>query len=276
MIRSIQLHFDSVFSPDIESQTMVRFRKLTALYYLTYLIAIFPSWLRFYGVNHVSTGAIVDPFEIFRYFPFLPFEMFWILGFFLTAFHWSGKQPRASSILLFLFHASLLHRNPYASGSEDLVIRMLLFYGCFFPWTGEGRLVGSWAIRLAQINFTLIYFFSAAKSLVSDGSWLSGEYMYYVMVNPNWSRLTSVFFAATPGVSIFLTYSVVFCELVLPILIWLPKYRFFAICGLIFFHTCMALFLNNMTFFSIAMIVGLTLFFRAEDSVLIRKRMFLI
>jgi hypothetical protein len=255
----------------VDPRTLSIFRKATAAFYFLFLLAIFPSWNRFFGWQHVSSGAVKDSLDIFLLFPFFPFETFWILGFLLLVWHWTGKHPRASSVALFIFHSSLLHRNPFASNGEDLVVRMLLFYSCFFPWKKEGRFFGSWAVRLAQINFIFIYLLSLPKKLAADTAWYTGDFMYYVLVNPTWSRITLPGIATYPGLSMTLTYVALLMEALVPFLIWFERTRLLALWIIVFFHSMIAITLNNVAFFSISMILGALLFLHQKDFLRFKK-----
>jgi hypothetical protein len=271
MLKLIISKFDALFNYTVDADVLTLFRKLVSIFYFINLVALFPSWNRFYGWNHVTLGASQPIIDLLSYFHFLPFEFFWVVGFFICVWHWVGNKPIYSSLALFIFHSSLLVRNPFASNGEDLVLRMLFFYSCFFPWNGEGKFRGSWAVRLAQLNFIGIYIFSYPKKLAADVAWFTGDFMYYVMVNPNWSRLTEPGLAAFPLVSPFLTYGALIFEGLIIFLIWPQKTRRLACFCIFFFHSMIAIMLNNVTFFSISMILGSILFYKKEDLILLSQ-----
>lgn len=262
LVQEITNRFDAVFDFQIQSSVLKLFRKAICVYYLIFLFSIFPSWNNYFGVNHVSFHAVHTTFDVFRLFNFFPFEIFWLLAFFLVIWHWAGSNTRLSSIALFLFQAALMYRNPFANSGEDYVLRILLFYSCFFPWAGAHKFFGSWAVRLAQINLVLIYFFCFYKQVSTDVAWLNGDAMYFLLINPSYNHLFPMTSKMAAHLSNFATYFFLLSQIIFPILIWFKKTRNFSIIGLILFHLTFGIMLSHFGFYSLIMLVGLVLFYQ--------------
>jgi hypothetical protein len=264
-MRALTQKFDHFFSVHGYQYSLRLFAQGVGLYYMAFLLSIRPSWNFFFGWNGVSAGLPRDYFDFLRFLDFIPFSFFWLLGFAVAFIHFRGKNLEITSILLFVYHSLLIHRNTLATNGEDLVLRMLLFYGLFFPWIKSGSWRGPWAIRLAQINLLLIYYLSLPKKLASDAAWWNGDFMYYVFVNPSWSRISDWSPSFLSSISPSSTYLSLFVELGFPILIWFSRWRRISILVLMLFHFSIAFLLSNVTFFSITMILGLLLFLKNED-----------
>ena len=164
-----------------------------------------------------------------------------------------------------------------------MIIRALLFYSLLAPLgdrysvdhlirrhaemqktiihsDGRPPCRAAWPLRLMQINVVLIYAFSLPHTLLSDSSWLNGEALYWVFMSSLWNRwpVQGIFYNGI--LSSLMTYSTALIEGLFPILVWIPKTRLPILIAITLFHLGIALFLNNLTFFSLAMICSFALF----------------
>ncbi len=208
----------------------------------------------------------------------LPVRAYWWVGMAAALAFAVGWQTRLASILLFVIQASLVHRNPMVVNGEDLVFRMLLFYSCFAALgttlsvdslrpggrTAE-RAPERWPIRLMQINLALIYLISQPYKLASDPTWLDGDAMYYVMVNRTWSRFPWPELYYHRAIAALSTWSSLLIELALPIGVWIAPLRRWVVLAATLLHVWIAIALQSVTFFSLAMACSFLVFLTSED-----------
>jgi hypothetical protein len=120
----------------------------------------------------------------------------------------------------------------------------------------------AWALRLIQIQITLIYA-SAAWTKLYGASWRNGTALYFVShMNDHfgrWPGLTAWFDAL--WLVQLQTWSVVAIELLLPLALWIPRTRRLAIALGIALHLVIEVSMN-LFLFEWIMIVGLLAFVR--------------
>ena len=134
----------------------------------------------------------------------------------------------------------------------------------YVPQPPEPRVSATFATRLLQMNFCLIYFAAGTSKLLGT-SWWNGTApsgfllnysfapfdVYYYVVFLNWLVKHRWMW------ELFCTIGVVgtlFLELGLPFLIWNRHTRWFMLCGSVVFHTMIALLMGLVTF-SLMMLV---------------------
>jgi hypothetical protein len=207
----------------------------------------------------------------------LPVRVYWGLGLAAALAFTVGWRTRLASIALFLVQASLVHRNPMVVNGEDLVFRMLLFYACFATLDAalaldarRGSHAGDrrpprWPIRLMQINLALVYLISQPYKLVSDPAWLDGNAMYWVMVNRTWSRFPWPELYYHWWVAALSTWGSLAVELALPVGVWIAPVRRWVVLAAGALHVWIAITLQNVTFFSLAMTCSFLVFLTDED-----------
>jgi hypothetical protein len=183
---------------------------------------------------------------------------------------WSRIQAFAIFIWLLSFH----HRNPLICDGEDTVLRWILFAMIFMPLDHRFSLLRSlrngpastattanaWALRIIHIELTAIYL-STAISKFQGETWRDGTALYYV------SRMTDCFgrlwlpdmLFETPWVVRLSTWGVLAVEFALPVLLWIPPTRRFAVLMGIGLHLAIE-YSMNLFLFEWIMIIGLTTF----------------
>lgn len=187
-----------------------------------------------------------------------------------------GCWSRVQIACIFLWLVSFQHRNPMICDGEDTVFRWFAFLMIFMPldcgWSLTRRwsrspfrpatTADAWALRLMQIEVTLIYA-STAWNKLQGTTWQNGTALYYVShmtdhfgrVPVPWLLVDSLWIVKG------LTWSVLAIESLLPLALWWRPTRRIAVVVGIGLHlgieATMHLFL-----FEWIMIVGLLSFVR--------------
>jgi len=263
------------------------FRIFLGILLIVTFIALFPNWERFYSSQGMLSLREADPRSRWSLFTwteaFVPIGFIWWLGFISAITFTLGFQTRLSTILLFLVQSSMVLRNVAVVNGEDLVCRMLLFLACFAPlgqtlsldsWLKHSRQENPvqeatfsrfWAIRLLQINILLIYVISLPNKLADDVAWWDGTAIYWSMMSDSWSRWPwpGLFYGGL--LSPILTYGTILVEGLFPLLVWFKKTRAMALLAIAGLHLGIAICLQNVTFFSIAMVCSFWLFVPAAS-----------
>ena len=250
-------------------------------------ICLYPNWNYYFapgGVQSLNDPTLppsnIDWWSIFYWTEaFLPTRAIWWLALLASVGFTIGWQTRLCTVLLFIIESSMIHNNRWAINGEDLVFRMLLFYGCFATlnraWSVDNWLERrrskqpqgvaplwrvAWPIRLMQINIALIYAISLPNKIADDHAWVNGNAIYLAMVSNMWSRFPWPELFYDGLLSKFFTYSTIVIEGLFPILVWFRKPRLYITAALASLHLGIAIMLQNVTFFSIAMICSFCVF----------------
>lgn len=256
---------------------------LGSLMFVTFL-CLLPNWERYYGATGVLSLVTPryreneDTWSCFYWAEgIVPVHVWWLVGVVGTIGLTVGWSTRFWTIVLYVLQCSMIHRNRMAVNGEDLVYRMLLFYSCFATldrdlsvdaWRRRGSASVSessswpsiWPVRLVQINVALIYVFSLPDKLAADAAWRDGTALYFVMVNSYWGRWPWPWMFYGGLLSKIATYTALAVEACFPILVWFPRMRVGATVTMMFFHLGIAMFLQNVTFFSLSMVAALWVF----------------
>ncbi len=258
------------------------------LLWLAILTVTAPSWDRFYGFDGVLSLGESD-LKATRMLSFssimnwtdgiLPISFWWWVGIGLSSCLTLGFQTRIATIGLFVFTSSLIQRNSYVVNGEELVTRMLLFYGCFAPWgrrlsldcwlqqrnpitatQGEQEelpLVWSW--RMMQINFLLIYAISLPYKFAQDLDWLTGDALHWTIASDMWwtrgwmSELTLGFNGILRK---SMTWGTVLVEGLFPILVCFRRTRIPITLSVMVLHLSIAFCIPGVTLFTLSMVAG--------------------
>lgn len=185
-----------------------------------------------------------------------------------------GCWSRFQAACIFVWLVTFQHRNQLICDSEDTVFRLFAFFFMFLPldhaWSigrwlqgwprSSATSVDAWAVRLVQIQMTLIYA-SAAWSKLQGSTWLDGTALYLV------SRVTDLYgrfwvpsaIFETPWSVQLATWSVPAIEALLPLGLWYQRTRRWAIIAGITFHLAIE-YSMNLFLFQWIMMVGLLAF----------------
>lgn len=249
-------------------------------------LASWPNWDRFYAADGMlslgdSTVSTVPQgwWSVFWWTEgVLPVRTYVWIGTLAAIAFTVGWHTRLASIVLFVVQGSLVHRNPMVVNGEDLVFRMLLFYSCFAAlgttWALDARLAAHraggppperWPIRLMQVNLALIYLISQPYKLFSDPAWVHSDAMYYVMINRTWSRFPWPALYYDPWIAALSTWGSLLIELALPLGVWFRATRRWVVLAAAILHVVIAVVLQNITFFSLAMTCSFWVFLTTDD-----------
>lgn len=256
-------------------------------------VAAYTNWDRFYDadgmlslndptVEHVLQGW----WSLFWWTDGrVPTMAYWWVGALAALAFTVGWHTRAATVVLFLVVASAVHRNPMAVNGEELVVRMLLFYSCFASlgatWSLDARRrrragrptppAPNWPIRLMQVNLALIYMVSQPYKLASDPTWLTGDAMYYVMINRTWSRFPWPQVYYHWWVAALSTWGSLVMELAFPLTVWFRRLRPWMVLAMGTLHVTIAIVLESVTFFSLAMTCSFFAYLTLDDLHRIRE-----
>ncbi|MCA9603850.1 MAG: HTTM domain-containing protein [Polyangiales bacterium] len=215
----------------------------------------------FFGVDGVmpldASRAVIDP-DSHTVFELLPqsntvlwtcyvlalLHAFWLL---------IGLYPRVQAAGVFFWLLAFHDRNLLLFDGEDQVFRLFAFFLIFLPTHRffsvhalERRMRGApeperfgtaWALRLFQIQMTLVYF-GAAWAKLHGPEWLDGTALWYVSrLDDSFGRfpLPSAIFDSLPALRA-MTWGTLAFESALPIALWIPRTRKYAIVAAFVFH----------------------------------------
>jgi len=191
-----------------------------------------------------------------------------------------GFRPPVALAVSFVLVVSFQHRNPYLLNSGDFVVKDLAFFLLLCPsgaalsvdrWRRVGRdrfwdnpPVTQWAMRLVQIQVSLVYFFSFWNK--TGLAWRGGS-----AVSIAWQLIDLQRFVVPSAIthnlwlSTMLGWGTMALELAGGVLIWVKRWRLWVIVGLVLLHLTIDVTLL-VGFFSWAMICGLLAFLPPETS----------
>jgi hypothetical protein len=180
------------------------------------------------------------------------------------------------TISLFALMTSLINRNSWIVNGEDLVLRMLLFYGMFSPWgmrlSLDARRSASkqplslprvWAWRLMQVNFLLIYAISLPYKFAQEPAWWTGDAMHWTVASDMWwekGRMSWITLSFDGWLRRAMTWGTALLEGLAPLLIWFRATRVPMALGLIGLHVGIAFCIPGVTLFTLCMVAGAALF----------------
>lgn len=269
------------FNPKIDTLSLAYFRISLGAISFVLMIFLFSNWQKFYADNGVlSLNSIGQPqlFDSLSLFSFFGSDggvyFVWILGLISALTFTIGLWTRGSNLVLFVILSSMINRNWVVTSGEECVLVMWLFPCLFLPLNQQIAMdqkfqsskqvssnpVGLWPVRLMQIQFVMIYALSLPAKLSFDPAWLRGDFMYYLLNSPVFSRFPWPTLTYSPYISELLTYSSLVFEFCVPFLIWFRKTRNIILVAIVIFHVLLAIFLKNVGFFSLTMISGTILF----------------
>jgi len=146
-----------------------------------------------------------------------------------------GLYTRLAALVVFVGLLSFARRNPYAVNDGDALLRLLVLYLMLSPagaalsldrlrrgregaWEFPAR--APWALRLIQLQLSLVYLSTVAQRLRGD-HWTDGSAVSYVLRLEELQRLPlPAGLAADAGAMAVATYGTLALELALAILVW--------------------------------------------------------
>ncbi len=292
MLGFIRDGWDRIWFARFDPLSVGVFRICLGTLLVAFYAALSPVWDRYYGPDGILSLDAMDPtrsaqdwWSLFYWTEgVVPVRAYWWVGCVSAISFTVGWQTRLCTILLYAIQSSMIHTNRAVVNGEDLVFRMLLFYGCFAPlgatfsidrWLhrrngGMEMAPGSltapriWPVRLMQINIALIYFISLPFKLVDDTAWLGGTAIYWTVTNEMWSRWPwpKLFYATIP--TALASYGTILVEAAFPILVWFRRPKLYVLAAIGGLQVVIAIVLQNVTFFSLAMVCSFWVFVTAD------------
>lgn len=246
------------------------------------VLAWWPNLERWFDENGVLTLAasrmVIDPdrITIFQWLPTTPSVVWacYLLLIFSLVNVLLGCLTRVNLAIVFVLFTSFVHRNNLICDGEDIIFRMMTFYLIFSPageflslpvWlkrkkgedlSNDPKAQPIWPLRLIQIQTSCVLLFSGIEKLRGQ-AWLDGTAIYYV------SRLDDLFcrfpvpeflFESLTWIAI-ITWSTILLEITIPLAVWLPKTRKYALALAFVFHLSLD-YMMNLNLFQWIMIVG--------------------
>lgn len=229
---------------------------------------------------------VVDPDTgtLFQWLPDDPETVHWCYSFFFlqTVLLCFGVCSRFQAFCVFVWLTTFHHRNCMIIDGEDNVFRIYAFLLALSPcgcrWSFDNWLhrirrsesvptppSGAWAVRLMQLQLTLIYVSTAWEKL-NGHAWLDGTALYYTSRLDDWfgrGPVPESLFNSLPAIR-WMTWSIVVVEVLLPIGLWIRETRRWSILLGIGLHLSIE-WMMNLFLFEWIMILVLFSFATADD-----------
>jgi len=190
-----------------------------------------------------------------------------------------GVSSRMQVACLFVWLVSFQNRNMLIHDGEDTLMRLFAFFMIWLPldrswslqkyWRRENSasdLVqeSAWALRLIQFQLIAVYA-STALCKLQGSTWHDGTAMWHVArMTDNFGRLIPAALFDDYWTSAAATWSALLLELVLPIILLIPKTRRWGVIAGILLHLGIEVSMN-LFLFQWLMILGLISFVRLSD-----------
>jgi uncharacterized membrane protein YphA (DoxX/SURF4 family) len=172
-----------------------------------------------------------------------------------------GYASKFSAASVFVWLVSFQNRNQMILDGEDDVLRLIGCFLIFMPlaevWSVDSRLwrrgeiaggqetarqpypsaCSPWAVRILQY-FMVMMMFATGLWKLSGETWRDGTALYYVArIDDLFGRFpVPHYLFDTPWTVRAMTWSVLYVELAIPLLIWIPQARRFSLLVLLAFH----------------------------------------
>ncbi|MEM8907493.1 MAG: hypothetical protein AAGD05_06575 [Bacteroidota bacterium] len=195
------------------------------------------------------------PFSLLHYLPSATLiSLYFIICLLLAALYLLGIKSRIVGPILFILFASIINGNPVISHGVEFLIEVSLFWGFFLPldacfsvWPKSQKvkplIVKGLATYGILLQIALIYLTSF---LTKTGDlWQSGQTIFSITDDRTHAVGFAELLSSYPGFCAFLTYTALYLELFLAILIFFPLFnrycRLIAAIGIVLLHTGLAL-----------------------------------
>ncbi|MEO8494394.1 MAG: HTTM domain-containing protein [Planctomycetota bacterium] len=258
--------------------------------------ALAPNWERFFAADGIMSLGDSDLNE--QRFPdwwcvfgwtegWLSIGVYWWIGILAAGAFTVGWRTHVATFVLFVLQSSMIHRDPYVMNGEDMVFRMMLFYGCFAPWGRRLSLDAwfgqrnssawpsavvdgpplAWPIRLMQVNIALIYAISLPYKFAQDADWVTGDALHWTIASDTWwvrGFLPELTYSFGGVLRKMATWGTVLVEGSFPILVCFRRTRIFAVLSIAALHLGIALLIPHVTLFTLAMVAAFWVYIPAE------------
>lgn len=274
------------FHVEIDPFVLGLFRMGLGAYLLVFYVMLAPSWIYYYGVGGISPDHRLDLASYQLLLPIVWFvrsdaAMWTLYGLSVASaiLFTLGIRWRLALAWLWYMNLSLMFGSVYVANGEEQVMALLLLFSLFLPlgasftWRQLASRAGRramlradarvrvWSLKALQLHLVLVYLLSLPDKL-SDSAWTHGTLVYYAMMAtdyPRWPGL-DVFAWGNAALSRVLTAFSLAVELLVPMLVWFRRLRLPCVLAAMALHLGMALLIEGVMMFNLAMVVGLLLF----------------
>jgi vitamin K-dependent gamma-carboxylase-like protein len=268
---------------------------------LIWLAVLYPdlaTWFSEDGVIPLIVARKAMPGGAWTLLALLPQGNFWLTAAWVTAFVQTllllfGLGSRMNAASVFVWVVSFAHRNVLILDGEDTVFRLIGFYLILMPcgacwsvdaWIGSrgrfsicpGQVANlphgpAWGLRLVQIQMCVI-FVSAALCKLQSPAWRNGTAMYYIArLDDYFGRFpTPDVLWQTPWIVGLITWGTIAAELAIPLAIWWPPARRWALAAALAFHLANE-YTMHLFLFHWIMLVGWASFLNGDDLERVRR-----
>ena len=177
-----------------------------------------------------------------------------------------GFMTRLSAFLTWFLYLSIANGALYLWDGGDMVITNVLFWLMLASLAGHAQRcyavdewgkgdrsrrgpvpIPAWPVRMLQIQFCLIYFFSGWYKTQKE-VWRTGEAIHYVVHQLGLASLDLRWISHAPAAVVVLGYAVMFLELTFPFLVWLKPWKTFMLWSSFALHAVIRVVLHVYSF----------------------------
>lgn len=190
-----------------------------------------------------------------------------------------GLFTRYSLIIAFVCMTSFHQRNIFMLSSSETLMRVIMILlicspcghsfsfdsllGRYYPEFRQKRTWPVWALRLIQIQLSVVYIWTFLHKLKGE-TWLDGTAVYYATRLEGMTNFTIPFLMDSPLFLKLATWATLATEFSLGVLIWVKPIRKYVIVLGVVFHLGIE-YLMSIPFFELSMIVLLMNFISPEE-----------
>jgi len=297
MLTYLIRNWNPFFFTPLDPRPIAVFRILSGGLLCCMMMASLPNWHRFLAADGIISLHSIDLNNTrvngslgLMYWTegILPIQAWWLIGMTLSVTFTIGWHTRLSTIGVWLFIESMLHRNPYLANGEEMVLSMCILYLVFVNigavWSVDSWLMKrrgkpqttelpSWPIRMMQINVAMVYAISLPYKLVQDPGWVTGDALHWTVASDMWgpSQYPWITLAFGGLLRKVMTFGTVFAEGFFPLAVWFRPTRRIAIFLIASLHLGIAVLIPNVTYFTLSMVCAFAAFLTKEDFEVIQK-----
>lgn len=190
-----------------------------------------------------------------------------------------GLFTKYSLAIVLVCMTSFHQRNIWLLSSSEVLMRVITLYlvfspcgntlsldsliGRFFAQFSKPRSASVWALRLIQIQISVVYVWTVWHKLKGE-TWWDGTALYYASRLQSMTNFTLPFLMDSMILLKLMTWGTLIIELSLGILVWFKEFRRTVIVSGIIFHFGIE-YLMSIPFFELYMIALLLNFFTPEE-----------
>jgi hypothetical protein len=183
------------------------------------------------------------------------------LGLLIGLFMAKGYRPRLCSLLGYLFLVSIHHRNFIIEDSGDTYLRLLYFWSIFLPlersWK-DGPVYCGWGAAGYQIQLISVYLYAALLKCASP-VWQRGDGLAYALKFEYLCQPMATLLRPQTSLCTGLSYLSIGLELLIPLLLLIPAYRWLGAGLIVCLHLGFGVFLHLGIFVAIGCVAPLAL-----------------